>query len=360
MAQRLTPDRVREALRAVLYPGFQRDIVRLGMLGDVAVENGVVRVPLRPGTADPEVLRRLTDEITIVLGREPGVEKVEVQVAGAEERTRRDPWAARAALPGVARIIAVASTKGGVGKSTVAVNLALALAARGQRVALMDADVYGPSLPIMLGTDERPGVTPSRRIHPVERYGIACISMGFFLDEGSPVIWRGPIVMGIIRQFLKDVEWGTRDYLIVDMPPGTGDAQLTLVQQVPVTGGVIVTTPQDVALLDVGRGMAMFAQVNLPVLGVVENMSGYVCPRCGTVDPIFGEGGARALAERFGVPVLARIPLIPAIREGGDDGRPVVIADPHGAAGQLFAQLAGRVMAAADPPPERAAANAPI
>ena len=355
----LTPDRVRAALRSVLFPGFQRDIVQLGMLGDVVIENGTVRVPLRPGTAKPEILRQLTAEIEAVLGREPGVAKVDVRLARAEESARRDPWAARAALPGVARIIAVASTKGGVGKSTVAVNLALALAARGQRVGLMDADVYGPSLPIMLGTDERPSVTSSRRIHPVQRYGIACMSMGFFLDEGSPVIWRGPIVMGIVRQFLRDVEWGALDCLIVDMPPGTGDAQLTLVQQVPVTGGVIVTTPQDVALLDVGRGMAMFAQVNTPVLGVVENMSGYVCPRCETFDPIFGEGGARGLAERFGVPLLASIPLVPAVREGGDGGRPVVLADPDGPVSRLFQQLAERVMAAVDQLAEQAPAVSP-
>src|SRR5213080_1848881 len=209
----LTAERLRDALRAVRFPGFNRDIVQLGMVADLALEDGTVRVHLRPGTDRPEVLRQLAADVERVLGGEPGVRKVELHIARAAEGRGKDPFAERAALPGVARIIAVASTKGGVGKSTVAVNLALALAARGQRVALMDADVYGPSLPIMLGTDERPGVTPSRRIHPVERYGIACISMGFFLDEGSPVIWRGPIVMGIIRQFLKDVEWGTRDYL---------------------------------------------------------------------------------------------------------------------------------------------------
>src|SRR2546425_1716030 len=306
----LTPERVREALRTVIFPNFRRDLVTLGMVGDdIVIDGDTVRLVVRPGTDKPEVLQQLARAIDAALRRLPGVAHVDLHFARAEEGRGRDPFAQRAALPGVARIIAVASTKGGVGKSTVAVNLALALAARGQRVGLMDADVYGPSLPIMLGTDERPSVTPSRRIHPVQRYGIACMSMGFFLDEGSPVIWRGPIVMGIVRQFLRDVEWGALDCLIVGMPPGTGDAQLTLVQQVPVTGGVIVTTPQDVALLDVGRGMAMFAQVNTPLLGVVENMSGYVCPRCETFDPIFGEGGARGLAERFGVPLLASIPL---------------------------------------------------
>ncbi|TMA48382.1 MAG: Mrp/NBP35 family ATP-binding protein, partial [Deltaproteobacteria bacterium] len=311
----LTPERLRDALRTVRFPGFNRDIVQLGMVADLAIEDGTVRVHLRPGTDKPEVLRRLAADVERVLAGEPGVRNVELHIARAAEGRGKDPSAERAALPGVAHIIAVASAKGGVGKSTVAVNLALALARLG-RVGLLDADVYGPSLPIMFGTAERPHATATKRIQPIERYGIRLISMGFFLDEQSPVIWRGPLVMGIVRQFLRDVDWGPTDFLVVDLPPGTGDAQLTLVQQVPVTGAVIVTTPQDVALLDVGRTMAMFAQVSTPVLGVVENMSGYVCPRCGTEDPLFGSGGADGLAERFRVPLLARIPLVPAVREG--------------------------------------------
>src|SRR5438552_3917754 len=321
----LTPERLRDALRAVRFPGFNRDIVRLGMVTDLAIEGGTVRVHLRPGTDKPEVLRQLAADVERVLGAEPGVGKVEIRLAS--EGRGKDPFAERAALPGVGHVVAVASAKGGVGKSTVAVNLALALARLG-RVGLLDADVYGPSLPIMFGTAERPHATAAKRIQPVERHGIRLISMGFFLDEQSPVIWRGPLVMGIVRQFLRDVDWGPTDFLVVDLPPGTGDAQLTLVQQVPVTGGVIVTTPQDVALLDVGRTMAMFAQVSTPVLGVVENMSGYVCPRCGTEDPLFGSGGADGLAERFRVPLLARIPLVPAVREGGDSGHPIAVAAP--------------------------------
>jgi ATP-binding protein involved in chromosome partitioning len=347
----LTAERVRDALRTVLFPGFKRDIVTLGMVGeDIGVEHGVVRLHLRPGTDRPEVLQQLQRAIEAALARVPSVTRVELHVAGAAEGRGRDPFAARAALPGVAHIVAVASTKGGVGKSTVAANLALALAADGRRrVGLVDADVYGPSLPLLFGTDARPRVTADRRIHPVERYGIALMSMGFFLDESSPVIWRGPIVMGIVRQFLRDVDWGERDVLVVDMPPGTGDAQLTLVQQVPVSGGVIVTTPQDVALLDVGRGMAMFAQVNTPVLGIVENMSGYVCPRCGTEDPVFGHGGGERLAERAGVPLLARLPLVPAVRESGDAGRPIVVADPGHPVSRMFAALAERVADAVAP-----------
>jgi len=350
----LTAERLRDALRAVRFPGFNRDIVRLGMVADLALEDGTVRVHLRPGTDRPEVLRQLAADVERVLGGEPGVRKVELHIARAAEGRGKDPFAERAALPGVAHIIAVASAKGGVGKSTVAVNLALALARLG-RVGLIDADVYGPSLPIMFGTAERPHATAAKRIQPLERYGIRLISMGFFLDEQSPVIWRGPLVMGIVRQFLRDVDWGPTDFLVVDLPPGTGDAQLTLVQQVPVTGAVIVTTPQDVALLDVGRTMAMFAQVSTPVLGVVENMSGYVCPRCGTEDPLFGSGGADGLAERFRVPLLARIPLVPAVREGGDSGHPIVVAAPAHPVSELFRGLAERVAAEAGrlaaPPP---------
>jgi len=342
-----TPERVRQALRTVLFPNFKRDIVTLGMVGEIVVERGNVRIELRPGTDRPEVIAQLSRAIEATLRREPGVVGVDVRIAGAHEGRGRDPFAARAALPGVDAIVAVASTKGGVGKSTVAVNLALALARGGNRVGLADADVYGPSAPLMFGTAARPQVTPERRIHPIASHGIKVISMGFFLDEQSPVIWRGPIVMGIVRQFLRDVEWGRLDFLIVDLPPGTGDAPLTLVQQVPVTGAVIVTTPQDVALLDVGRGMAMFAQVSTPVLGVVENMSGYVCPQCGTEDPIFGEGGASRLAERFGVPLLARLPIVPALREGGDRGQPLVVAEPEHPVTALFAKLATDVARAA-------------
>jgi ATP-binding protein involved in chromosome partitioning len=341
-------ERVQAALRAVLFPGFRRDIVTLGMVTDVRVEGATVHVHLRPGTDKPETLAQLTGRVrAAVTAAEPGV-AVEVHVAPAAEGRGRDPFAARAALAGVDHVLAVASGKGGVGKSTVAANLAAALAELAGGAGLLDADVYGPSVPLMFGTDARPAAAADRRIRPVERYGVKLMSMGFFLDERSPVIWRGPIVMGIVRQFLRDVDWGPIRFLVVDLPPGTGDAALTLVQQVPVTAGVIVTTPQDVALLDVGRGMAMFAQVHTPVAGVVENMSGYVCPECGTVDPIFGAGGARGLAERFGVPLLAEIPLEPAVRRAGDAGLPIVLADPEHPASRTFRDLARRVADAAE------------
>jgi ATP-binding protein involved in chromosome partitioning len=240
-------------------------------------------------------------------------------------------------------VIAVSSAKGGVGKSTVAVNLALALAEISHGVGLADMDVYGPSLPLMLGVTERPQVTAQKRVRPVERHGVKLVSMGFFLDDQSPVIWRGPIVMGIVRQFLQDVDWAPIEFLVVDLPPGTGDAVLTLVQQVPLAGGVIVTTPQDVALLDVGRGIAMFRQVSTPVLGVIENMAGYVCPSCGTEDLLFGRGGADRLAAHFDVPLLGRIPIAPLVREGGDRGRPIVVADPSHPVSRTFRSLAARV-----------------
>jgi ATP-binding protein involved in chromosome partitioning len=339
----LAPERVLEALRTVLFPNFRRDVVTLGMVSDVRVQSGVVEVDLRPGTDKVETRDALVRQIERVVGTLPGVQSVRVVLAGGAEGRGRDPFAGRAPLPGVQHVIAVSSAKGGVGKSTVAVNLALALARIGHGVGLADMDVYGPSLPIMLGVNQRPQVTAQKRVLPVERHGVKLVSMGFFLDEQSPVIWRGPIVMGIVRQFLHDVEWAPIEFLVVDLPPGTGDAVLTLVQQVPLAGGVIVTTPQDVALLDVGRGIAMFRQVSTPVLGVIENMAGYVCPSCGTEDALFGSGGGERLAAHFGVPLLARIPIAPPVREGGDQGRPIVVADPGHPVSRTFEALAVRV-----------------
>ncbi|MFQ5666041.1 MAG: Mrp/NBP35 family ATP-binding protein [Candidatus Binatia bacterium] len=251
-------------------------------------------------------------------------------------------------LPGVRDIVAVASAKGGVGKSTVATNLALALSRLGHRAGLLDADVYGPSLPIMLDVSGRPRAAGDKRIHPLEKYGLRLMSIGFFLDDKSPVIWRGPLVMGLVRQFLKDVEWGVLDVLVIDLPPGTGDAALTLVQQVPLAGGVIVTTPQQVATLDVQRGIAMFQQVNTPVLGIIENMSYYECPKCGKREDVFGAGGGEGIAARFGVPLLAQIPLLLDIRAAGDAGKPLLIDRPDHPVSQLFLQVAGKVVASAE------------
>jgi len=243
-------------------------------------------------------------------------------------------------LEGVKSIVAVASGKGGVGKSTVATNLALALAGDGSSVGLMDADIYGPSIPLMLGINKPPSVTPERKLIPLERFGLKLVSMGFLTNDDSPIIWRGPMVHGIVQQFLSDVLWGDLDYLIIDLPPGTGDAQLTLTQVAPLSGAVIVTTPQDVALLDARKGLRMFEQVNVKVLGIVENMSTFVCPHCGKQTDIFSTGGGEQCAAELGVPFLGRIPIDPAIRECGDTGKPIVAARPEHAVSKAFAGIA--------------------
>lgn len=246
-------------------------------------------------------------------------------------------------LEGVQHIVAVASGKGGVGKSTVATNLAVALHARGLRVGLMDADIYGPSLPTMMRVQGRPVANDDKRILPLEAYGVKCMSIGFLVDEGEPIIWRGPMVMGVVKQFLQDVNWNPLDVLLIDLPPGTGDAQLTMIQAVQLSGSVIVTTPQDVAVLDAVRGVEMFRKLDVPVLGVVENMSWIDLPDGGRMRP-FGEGGGARTAERFGVPLLAQVPLETAVRAGGDEGRPVAI-DGDGA-GAVFRTVAAQVAAA--------------
>jgi len=344
-------DDVRARLARVRFPGYQRDIVSFGMVRDVEVRDGRVVALLDPGSADEGVINELRTRVMQEIGGVPGVDAVDVRIAGAEaaHAAARSPFDETAPLPGVRDIIAVASGKGGVGKSTVAVNLALALRRRGLRVGLLDADIYGPSVPLMMGVpDARPRMSEGKKIHPVEQHGLALISMGFFLDDRSPVIWRGPMVMSIVRQFLKDVVWGELDVLVVDLPPGTGDAQLTLLQQVPIAGGVIVTTPQDVALQDVKRGISMFQTVNAPVLGIVENMSVFVCPSCGTEDEIFGRGGGRREAEDLTVAFLGEIPLVAELRASMDAGSPLVASAPDHDVARRFTALAERVVAALD------------
>jgi ATP-binding protein involved in chromosome partitioning len=249
-------------------------------------------------------------------------------------------------IPGVERVLAVASGKGGVGKSTVAVNLALGLNRAGARVGLLDADIYGPSAPLMLGIDASPQPGAAGSIRPVERFGIQVISMGFFLTDETPVVWRGPLAMSATRQFLRGVEWGSLDYLVVDLPPGTGDIALTLAQEVPLAGGVVVTTPQDVALADVRRGVAMLRQVKAPVIGIIENMTAYVCERCGTRDEIFGSRPRAEIEAILGAPVLAEIPLVAAVCRKGDAGTPLVVAEPGHPVSVLFVEVAARVRAA--------------
>jgi ATP-binding protein involved in chromosome partitioning len=347
----VTIDEVRQQLATVRYPGYSRDIVTFGMVRDIQVRDGHVTVTVSIPSQKPEIVTALRSEIAAILERLPGVIRADVAVPEPSPDSRVASAGAafpgHAALPGVARIIAVASGKGGVGKSTVAVNLALALRQRGLRIGLLDADVHGPSVPLMTGVpDARPRMIEEKKIVPVEQFGIAMVSMGFFLDDRSPVIWRGPMVMSIVRQFLKDVVWGDLDVLVVDLPPGTGDAQLTLLQEVPVAGGVIVTTPQDVALQDVKRGVAMFATVQTPVLGVVENMSEYVCPRCGTREDVFGAGGGRREAEALGVPLLGSIPLVTELRASMDRGTPLLIAAPEHPVAKTLMDIADHVVVA--------------
>ena len=248
-----------------------------------------------------------------------------------------------AGIPGVAAIIAVASGKGGVGKSTVAVNLALGLRDLGLKVGILDADIYGPSLPKLLAIREKPQTAGGTRLKPIVRHGMPVMSIGFLVEEETPMIWRGPMVMSALTQMLREVEWGDLDVMVVDMPPGTGDAQLTMAQQVPLKGAVIVSTPQDLALIDARRGIAMFRRVNVPVLGIIENMSTFICPQCGTRSDIFGHGGARREAERLGVPFLGEVPLDIAIREKSDAGEPVVASEPDGPRAQSFRDIAARV-----------------
>jgi ATP-binding protein involved in chromosome partitioning len=329
----------------VPFPGFRHGVVRLGLVKNVTFSSGEVVVELVPSSRKPDVVQEIGKGIDRAVRTLDGVQKVRIVAPGGGPE---HPTASNGeGIPGVRRIIAVSSAKGGVGKSTVAVNLAVSLRRTGAKVALMDADVYGPSAPLMFGAEGRPR-TSGQRIAPIERYGVSIMSMGFFLDDSSPVIWRGPMVMGLIRQFVRDVDWGEQDYLVVDMPPGTGDAALTLAQQVPISGAVIVTTPQGVALADVQRGIGMFRQLNVPVLGIVENMSYYECPDCGEREEIFGSGGGASLAKQFGTRLLAEIPLVPEIRKGGDAGTPISAELPDHPVSQAFAKLASEVEAAVE------------
>jgi ATP-binding protein involved in chromosome partitioning len=341
---------IRERLTEIRSPGFSRDIVALGSVRAIDSRDGAVTIHLEPPAMPPQSLNATIADIRHAVGAMEGVRQVNVRVAqptaAGPPEGNASPSAEQGPLPGVRDIVAVHSTKGGVGKSTVAANLALGLQRLHQRVGLLDADVYGPSLPTMFGTTGRPRTSADRRILPLEKHGLRLMSIGFFLDDSSPVTWRGPLVMGLVRQLLKDVEWGELDILVVDLPPGTGDAQLTLVQQVPLAGGVVVTTPQDVATLNAQRGIAMFQQLNVPVLGIIENMSYYLCPKCGARDDLFGNGGGEEIAGRFGVPLLGRIPLLPEVRAGGDAGKPILVEQPDHPVSKLFVEIAGKVLEA--------------
>jgi ATP-binding protein involved in chromosome partitioning len=337
----LTPKEVLERLKTVPYPGFTRDIVSFGVVRDIEVSSGGVTVRLAPSTAQEEVVRQIEVAVEAALSAVVGDAPLSiVREQAPAPPGRRGPDG----IPGVRSIVAVASGKGGVGKSTVATNLALAIAALGSRVGLMDADVYGPSIPLMLGVTEKARSGEGQRLRPVERHGVAVISMGMFVGDGTPIIWRGPMLTKLIVEFLRNCDWGELDVLVMDLPPGTGDVQLTLTQQVPITGGVIVTTPQDVALADVRRGLQMFRQMHAPVLGVIENMSYHLCPGCGARAELFGHGGGAAMARQLGVPFLGEVPLAREVCEAGDRGLPIVAAAPSSPQSRAFHEIAERVL----------------
>ena len=339
----VTEQNVLDALRGVRDPDLHKDIVTLGFVRDLKIEGGRISFRIVLTTPACPVKEQMEGEARSLVAALPGVESVEV-VMDAEVPKGRG-FGERPAMPGVRNIIAVSSGKGGVGKSTVAVNMAVSLALNGARVGLMDADVYGPNVPLMLGAgNARPEVVANEnKLIPVEAYGVKLMSMALLQPGDKPMIVRGPILHGLVRQFLADVSWGELDYLIVDMPPGTGDVQLSLAQLVPVQGAVLVTTPQEVAVMDVRRALRMFETVSVPVLGVVENMSYFIAPDTGTRYDIFGQGGGERLAEQYGVPFLGAVPLGIEVREGGDKGVPVVVSQPDSPQAQAFRHVAEEV-----------------
>jgi len=338
----LTESAVIDALRAVQEPELGRDIVTLEMVKDVAIDGAAVAFTIELTTPACPLKDEIEGNARSVLTA-IGAETVEI-TWGAMVR-RAQPRQAEQLLPGVKNVIAVASGKGGVGKSTVSVNLAVALAQAGAAVGLLDADITGPNIPMMMGLEGQPKATDNNKIGPLERHGVKTISIQFFVPEGQPIVWRGPLVGGAIQQFLRDVEWGELDYLVVDLPPGTSDAQLTLAQAVPISGAVLVTTPQEVALSDVAKALAMFKRMSVPILGLVENMTAFACPHCGELTEIFGRGGGERFAADHGLDYLGGVPLDVTVRQGGDVGVPAVAQREPGPAARALTSIAGAVAA---------------
>ena len=341
-----THDQVLEALKKVRFPGLSRDIVSFGFIRDIQIDGGSVSFAIQFQTENPNVGQQIARDSEAAVRAVPGVQNVSIRL---EVGPRQTPGPTTGGQPGILESvrykIAVASGKGGVGKSTVSTNLSLALRSLGYSVGLLDADIYGPSQQMMLGIEGRPQIDErDDKIMPMENHGVKTMSLGLITDPDTPVIWRGPMVMKALDQFLTDVKWGELDFMVIDLPPGTGDAQLTLTQKVPLSGAVIVTTPQDVALIDARKGLAMFRKVNVPVLGIVENMSYYICSHCGERTEIFGHGGGKKTADMLGVPFLGEVPIDPKVVVGGDTGEPIVVMDPQSAAAQAFRNIAAQVV----------------
>ena len=337
----VTVEQVNEALKGIVDPNTQKDLVASREARNVRVEGGEVAVDVELGYPARSQIEPIRREVVAALRALPGVTNVSANVyqkivAHAVQRGVMT-------LPNLKNIIAIASGKGGVGKSTTAVNLALALAAEGASVGMLDADIYGPSQPTMLGITGRPESRDGKSLEPMVGHGIQASSIGFMIDPDTPMVWRGPMVTQALEQLLRDTNWRDLDYLIVDMPPGTGDIHLTLAQKIPVTGAVIVTTPQDIALLDARKGLKMFEKVGIPILGIVENMAIHVCSNCGHAEHIFGQGGGERMAKEYDVEYLGGLPLDIRIREQADSGRPTVVADPDGEVAAIYRQIARRI-----------------
>ena len=339
---KITKEQVLDALKSVMDPDLKRDVVSLGFIQELQIEGGRVSFIMELTTPACPLKEQLKTAAEQAVRGIAGVSEVQVEVSSnvSPHRVQME----EEILPGVRNIIAIASGKGGVGKSTVCVSLAVALARTGARVGLLDTDIYGPSIPIMMGVKEQPELKEQKLI-PIIRYGVKLMSIGFLISEDTPLIWRGPMVMKAVEQLLMDVDWGELDYLMIDLPPGTGDVQLTLAQKVPMTGAVIVTTPQDVALLDVVRGISMFKKLNVPILGIIENMSFFQCPHCGERTEIFSHGGGEAASRKLEVPFLGEVPIDLKTRTGGDTGRPVVIDDPESGQSKIFMKIAEQMAA---------------
>lgn len=346
MAESVSPSQVLDALRPIVDPDFQKSIVDLGFIKDLRIDGGDVSFAIELTTPACPVKAEFERAARERVAALPGVGNVSVTMTANTRQSARGGAAGgqMASLPGVRNIVAVASGKGGVGKSTTAINLALTLRDRGAKVGVLDADVYGPSLALLTGTRGRPDTTPDRKIMPLFAQGLKLMSMAYFLDDDSPVIWRGPMVHGLVKQFLTDVKWGELDYLVVDMPPGTGDAALTLTQMAPLSGAVIVTTANDLSLIDARKGLQMFEKVGVPILGIVENMSYFTPPDLPDRKYyIFGQGGGERVAKELGVEFLGEVPIDPRVATDGDVGRPIVASQPDSPSAEAFRDIAGKI-----------------